>query len=73
MDRSFPFPAICVFRGGENEVAINLIVQHVQTQLTARGFKLRYVGVSLNKSAPWSEWTHVTGINLVFDSPFNSM
>ena len=30
------------FRGGENEVAINLIVQHVQTQLTARGFKLRY-------------------------------
>jgi hypothetical protein len=29
------------FRGGENEVAINLIVQHVQTQLTARGFKLR--------------------------------
>jgi hypothetical protein len=30
-----------LFRGGENEVAINLIVQHVQTQLTARGFKLR--------------------------------
>ena len=30
-----------MFRGGENEVAINLIVQHVQTQLTARGFKLR--------------------------------
>ena len=28
-------------RGGENEVAINLIVQHVQTQLTNRGFKLR--------------------------------
>lgn len=32
---------IIVPRGGENEVAINLIVQHVQTQLTARGFKLR--------------------------------
>jgi hypothetical protein len=30
-----------LFSGGENEVAINLIVQHVQTQLTARGFKLR--------------------------------
>merc|ERR1719167_1997894 len=32
---------IIVPRGGENEVAINLIVQHVQTQLTNRGFKLR--------------------------------
>ncbi|XP_023327670.1 uridine-cytidine kinase-like 1 [Eurytemora carolleeae] len=32
---------IIVPRGGENGVAINLIVQHVQTQLFARGFKLR--------------------------------
>jgi len=32
---------IIVPRGGENEVAINLIVQHVQTQLASRGFKLR--------------------------------
>jgi len=32
---------IIVPRGGENQVAINLIVQHVQTQLTSRGFKLR--------------------------------
>ena len=32
---------IIVPRGGENQVAINLIVQHVQTQLTNRGFKLR--------------------------------
>jgi len=32
---------IIVPRGGENEVAINLIVRHVQTQLTNRGFKLR--------------------------------
>ncbi len=28
---------IIVPRGGENEVAINLIVHHVQTQLDARG------------------------------------
>lgn len=32
---------IIVPRGGENKVAIQLIVQHVHTQLTARGFKLR--------------------------------
>ena len=32
---------IIVPRGGENEVAINLIVHHVQTQLDARGFRLR--------------------------------
>ena len=36
---------IIVPRGGENEVAINLIVQHVQTQLASRGFKLRLVFV----------------------------
>lgn len=32
---------IIVPRGGENKVAIDLIVRHVQTQLTNRGFKLR--------------------------------
>jgi len=32
---------IIVPRGGENQVAIDLIVQHVQTQLSSRGFKLR--------------------------------
>ena len=32
---------IIVPRGGENQVAINLIVHHVQTQLDARGFRLR--------------------------------
>ena len=32
---------IIVPRGGENEVAINLIVHHVQNQLDARGFKFR--------------------------------
>ncbi|XP_030766109.1 uridine-cytidine kinase-like 1 [Sitophilus oryzae] len=32
---------IIVPRGGENEVAIQLIVQHVHTQLQLRGFKLR--------------------------------
>ncbi|XP_050301159.1 uridine-cytidine kinase-like 1 isoform X1 [Anthonomus grandis grandis] len=32
---------IIVPRGGENEVAIQLIVQHVHTQLHLRGFKLR--------------------------------
>jgi len=36
---------IIVPRGGENEVAINLIVHHVQTQMAARGFK--YVVVYL--------------------------
>ncbi|ESO95887.1 hypothetical protein LOTGIDRAFT_175054 [Lottia gigantea] len=32
---------IIVPRGGENDVAINLIVMHVHTQLQNRGFKLR--------------------------------
>ncbi|OAD61380.1 Uridine-cytidine kinase-like 1 [Eufriesea mexicana] len=32
---------IIVPRGGENEIAIQLIVQHVHTQLQLRGFKLR--------------------------------
>lgn len=32
---------IIVPRGGDNEVAIQLIVQHVHTQLQLRGFKLR--------------------------------
>lgn len=32
---------IIVPRGGENEVAINLIVHHVQNQLDQRGFKFR--------------------------------
>lgn len=32
---------IIVPRGGENEVAINLIVHHVQSQLDLRGFKFR--------------------------------
>ncbi len=30
---------IIVPRGGENEVAINLIVHHVQNQLDSRGYK----------------------------------
>ncbi|KAB0796084.1 hypothetical protein PPYR_10145 [Photinus pyralis] len=44
---------IIVPRGGENEVAIHLIVQHVHAQLQLRGFKLReelahsYVGQPL--------------------------
>jgi len=32
---------LIVPRGGENEVAINLIVQHVQTQMDQRGFRVR--------------------------------
>lgn len=32
---------IIVPRGGENRIAINLIVQHVHTQLVSRGLKLR--------------------------------
>ncbi|KAG9511358.1 Uridine-cytidine kinase-like 1, partial [Fragariocoptes setiger] len=32
---------LIVPRGGENKVAINLIVRHVHTQLTSRGLKLR--------------------------------
>lgn len=34
---------IIVPRGGENKVAINLIVQHVHTQLQTKGFKFRFV------------------------------
>lgn len=34
---------IIVPRGGENKVAINLIVQHVHTQLQTKGFKFRLV------------------------------
>ncbi|XP_014211158.1 uridine-cytidine kinase-like 1 isoform X1 [Copidosoma floridanum] len=47
---------IIVPRGGENEVAIELIVQHVHTQLLLRGFKLReklahsYIGQPLPDS-----------------------
>jgi len=37
-------------RGGENEVAIKLIVQHVQTQFEARGFKLRGKLANMNGS-----------------------
>lgn len=33
---------LIVPRGGENQVAIDLIVQHVHTQLQSRGLKLRY-------------------------------
>lgn len=32
---------IIVPRGGDNKVAIQLIVQHVNTQLQLRGFKVR--------------------------------
>ena len=38
---------IIVPRGGENKVAIDLIVQHVHTQLQTKGFKLRYVACSI--------------------------
>jgi len=47
---------IIVPRGGENEIAINLIVTHVHQQLSKRGFKLRstlrsaHVGQPLPKS-----------------------
>lgn len=33
---------LIVPRGGENKVAINLIVQHVHTQLQTKGFQFRY-------------------------------
>ena len=35
------FADLIVPRGGENSVAINLIVQHVRSQLLAKGHKLR--------------------------------
>ena len=35
------FADLIVPRGGENSVAIDLIVQHVRSQLTAKGHKLR--------------------------------
>ncbi len=43
---------IIVPRGGENEVAINLIVHYVQTQLDARGFRLREKLANLSAGQP---------------------
>ena len=43
---------LIVPRGGENQVAIDLIVKHIHTQLQSRGLKLRYAlmtkGLNLN-------------------------
>jgi len=46
---------IIVPRGGENKVAIQLIVQHVHTQLQARGFKLRETLANAYCSQPMPE------------------
>ncbi|XP_063700015.1 uridine-cytidine kinase-like 1 isoform X1 [Culicoides brevitarsis] len=51
---------IIVPRGGENKVAIQLIVQHVHTQLTSRGFKLREALAHLNdEDLPMPESLHL--------------
>ncbi|XP_076440468.1 uridine-cytidine kinase-like 1 [Babylonia areolata] len=51
---------IIVPRGGENDVAINLIVLHVHTQLLARGFKLRNKLANVEyKDAPMPNSLHV--------------
>ncbi|PVD23688.1 hypothetical protein C0Q70_16961, partial [Pomacea canaliculata] len=41
IEPTMTYADIIVPRGGDNDVAINLIVLHVHTQLLARGFKLR--------------------------------
>lgn len=43
---------LIVPRGGDNQVAINLIVQHVHTQLQARGIKLRSKLVKVHSDQP---------------------
>ncbi|XP_050323658.1 uridine-cytidine kinase-like 1 isoform X1 [Bactrocera neohumeralis] len=50
---------IIVPRGGENKVAIHLIVQHVHTQLQLRGFKLRETLVNSYKDQPMPESLHL--------------
>ncbi|KPM11365.1 uridine-cytidine kinase-like protein [Sarcoptes scabiei] len=43
---------IIVPRGGENRVAIDLIVQHVHTQLQSKGLKIRSKLIKLNQNMP---------------------
>ncbi|XP_068147009.1 uridine-cytidine kinase-like 1 isoform X1 [Drosophila tropicalis] len=50
---------IIVPRGGENKVAIHLIVQHVHTQLQLRGFKLRETLANSYKDQPMPESLHL--------------
>uniref|UniRef100_A0A2C9LTA7 Uncharacterized protein n=1 Tax=Biomphalaria glabrata TaxID=6526 RepID=A0A2C9LTA7_BIOGL len=51
---------IIVPRGGENDVAINLIVLHVHNQLQARGFKLRSkLAQSTHNGQPMPESLHI--------------
>lgn len=50
---------IIVPRGGENTVAIQLIVQHIHTQLQLRGFALRESLATLNKGQPLPESLHI--------------
>lgn len=51
---------IIVPRGGENKVAIQLIVQHVNTQLQLRGFKVReMLAQPANVNQPMPENLHL--------------
>ncbi|XP_037941766.1 uridine-cytidine kinase-like 1 [Teleopsis dalmanni] len=50
---------IIVPRGGENKVAICLIVQHVHTQLQLRGFKLRETLANSYKDQPMPNSLHL--------------
>nr|CAH0098776.1 unnamed protein product [Daphnia galeata] len=50
---------IIVPRGGDNEVAISLIVQHVQTQLQLRGFKLRPILATAQVDQPLPNSLHI--------------
>ncbi|KAH9523593.1 Uridine-cytidine kinase-like 1 [Bulinus truncatus] len=53
---------IIVPRGGENDVAINLIVLHVHNQLQARGFKLRSkLAQSAHNGQPMPDTLHILG------------
>uniref|UniRef100_T1IYR8 Uridine kinase n=1 Tax=Strigamia maritima TaxID=126957 RepID=T1IYR8_STRMM len=53
------FADIIVPRGGENSVAISLIVQHVHTQLHMRGFKLREKLAQTHIGQPYPSTLHI--------------
>lgn len=50
---------LIVPRGGENEIAISLIVQHVHTQLQLRGLKLRCKLAQSHAGQPLPETLHI--------------
>ncbi|EDW48278.1 GM21771 [Drosophila sechellia] len=59
MLQQWPHADIIVPRGGDNKVAIHLIVQHVHTQLQLRGFKLRETLANSYKDQPMPHSLHL--------------